>query len=283
MGELRVNRPTVVFILSAPRSGSTWLNLVLGSNSWAADLGEYNRPFLSIPYNSDNVIRCPSCTADGLPDCAIYPNLCNVPEKEAYHFAFSKSQKPVLIDASKDIDWCARFITRRDIDPCIIHLIRHPCGFVESQLRRSERSEDQLLSEWETINRSIEAFVASSGVRNIVAFYDDLADNPQEHFPDVCEMIGQRWEPASVRYWEHEHHGFCANGPTLLFLRDRRYFSKVGVITGDDAFYGTLLGQPIRADSRWRKRLSSDFCQRAIEMPYSLALRQNYGRDRWSF
>lgn len=273
--------PTVVFILSAVRSGSTWVNLVLGSNSWAADLGEYNRPFLSIPYNSDNMIRCPSCTADGLPDCAIYPNVSNVPEKDAYHFAFSKSGKPVLIDSSKDIDWCTRFITRNDLDPCIIHLIRHPCGFVESQMRRSETSADQLLIDWEITNRSIESFVASANVRNITVFYDDLADNPQHYFPIICKMIGYQWEQDSVRYWEHEHHGFCANGPTLLYLRDRPNFSKVGAITGDDPFYQTLLSQPISADRRWRERLPYDFCQRAIEIPYSLALREKHGQERW--
>ena len=274
-------RPTVVFILSAVRSGSTWLNLVLGSNSWASDLGEYHRPFLSIPYNSDSTIRCPSCTADGLSDCAMYPNVNNVPEQDAYHFAFAQSRKPVLIDSSKDVDWCARFIARNDLDPCIIHLIRHPCGFVESQMRRLKTSTDQLLIEWETTNRSIETFVASAGVRNIVAFYDDLADNPQCYFPEICEMIGYQWEQDSVLYWKHEHHGFCANGPALLFLRDRPSFSKVAVITGDDPFYQTLLSRPISADRRWQERLPSDFCQRAIKIPYSLAVREKHGQERW--
>lgn len=278
---IKRTQPTVVFILSVVRSGSTWLNLVLGSHSWASDLGEYNRPFLHIPYNSDSTIKCPSCTADGLPDCVIYPNIINVPEKDAYHFAFSKSGKPVLIDASKDIDWCARFVIRNDVDPCIIHLIRHPCGFVKSQMRRSETSADQLLTDWEITNRSIKSFVASAGVRNITAFYDDLADNPQSYFPIICEMIGYQWEKESLRYWEHEHHGFCANGPTLLYLRDRSNFSKVGVITGDDPFYQTLLNRPINADRRWRERLPSDFCQRAIETPYSLALREKHGQERW--
>lgn len=274
-------RQTVIFILSAVRSGSTWLNLVLGSNSWASDLGEYNRPFLFIPYNSDSTIRCPSCTADGLPDCAIYPNVSNVPEQDAYHFARAQSGKPVLIDASKDINWCAKFITRPDIDPFIIHLIRHPCGFVESQMRRLGTSADQLLIDWEATNRSIESFVASADVRNIVAFYDDLADNPQYYFPLICDIIGYQWEQGSVRYWEHEHHGFCANGPTLLFLKGRPCFSNVGVITGDDAFYQTLLSQPITADRRWQERLPSDFCQRAIKIPYSLALREKYGYEPW--
>ena len=41
--------PTVVFVLSATRSGSTWLSLMLGSNSGAAYVGELKRMYADEP------------------------------------------------------------------------------------------------------------------------------------------------------------------------------------------------------------------------------------------
>lgn len=89
----------VVFILSAPYSGSTWLNLVLGSHSWAMNLGEYYRPFL----NPDH-IACRLCEAEGLPECTVLHGIEAVARADAYHFAALRSGKRILIDASKRLD-----------------------------------------------------------------------------------------------------------------------------------------------------------------------------------
>ena len=273
------NRPTVVFILSEERSGSTWLSLVLGSNSWASSLGEYWRPFLT---PRDQGLACPLCLGRGLPDCVVLGGVRSVPKEAAYHFACSRMGSKVLIDASKRLDWCASFVGRKDIDPCIVHLIRHPCGFIESERRRHSRiSETDLLARWVNSNRTIENFVAKCRARKVTAFYDDLAEYPEDNFPELCAAFGYSWERGSLRYWEKEHHAFCANGATLLYLNKLPNFSKIGVYTGDDSYYADLAARPTSADRRWEERLSLSVIQEVLQTPYVVELRQIHNREPW--
>jgi hypothetical protein len=102
---------TVAFILSAKQSGSTWFNLVLGSNSWSYSLGEYYRPF-TMPGHR----YCRLCEADGLPECMVLHGLEHVPDYKAFHFASERVDRRVIVDCSKQIDWCRKFIDIPGID-----------------------------------------------------------------------------------------------------------------------------------------------------------------------
>jgi hypothetical protein len=263
-------RVTVVFILSANHSGSTWLNLVLGSHPWAFNLGEYFRPFL-IPGH----VACRLCDADGLDQCTVLHGIEAVDRADAFHFAAERSGKRVLIDASKRPDWCAGFLGREDIAAHLIHLVRHPCGYVESQSRRApDAKPEQLLELWEATNREIETFVASSGAPSQLVCYDDLADDPQSHLPALCAAIGQSFDPAALNYWEVPHHGLGGNGPASVYLRNR---PRSRFLTGDDAFYADIDRRPLSADRRWKERLTPEFRSRAVGSPYAVALRERLG------
>jgi hypothetical protein len=270
-------KPTVVvvFILSAPRSGSTWLNLVLGSHSWAMNLGEYYRPFLHPGH-----IVCRLCEADGLSECTMLHGIAAIDRVDAYHFAASRSGQRVLIDASKRLDWSRDFLGRSDIDARLIHLVRHPCGFVESEGRRAaaDLSPTELLSMWENVNRSIDEFIAGAGAPSYLACYDDLANDPHRHFPPLCAFIGYKWEASALSYWTVSHHGLGGNGAASVYLRGRKL---ANYLTGDDAFYVAIDHRPTAADRRWKERLPEDFCRQAVASPYALAVRERLGERIW--
>lgn len=261
---------TVVFILSTMRSGSTWLNAVLGSTSWAANLGEYFRPFLMPGH-----VACRLCEAEGLAACTVLEGIEHVDVADAFHFAAARMHKNVLIDASKRLDWCARFLHRDDLDVRLIHLVRHPAGYVESQARReADATPEEILARWERVNADIESFVAASGAPSIVASYDDLADDPNTYFPAVCRFIGHAWEPSALAYWNVPHHGLGGNGAASLYLKGRKV---PNYRTGDDAFYAALAEQTPSADRRWKERLSREFRERAISTPYAHRLAERLG------
>ncbi len=109
---------TVVFILSGSRSGSNWLNLVLGSCSWALNLGEYYRPW-KWPEQG----HCRLCEADGLPECPLLHGIEQVDQRNAFHFAASRSKKRVLIDCSKQFDWCEYFLADKESTPASFTLL----------------------------------------------------------------------------------------------------------------------------------------------------------------
>lgn len=259
-------RPTVAFILSLQRSGSTWLNLVLGSHSWAANVGEYRRIF-TIPGH----VVCRLCEADGLSECRLLHGAADVPAEAAYHFAAERLGRDVIVDASKRLDWCARFLERPDLDVRLIHLVRHPCGFVASQGRREPgKSPDDLFREWASGNRAIAEFAGSSGLAHTMCSYDDLADHPETTFPALCRFLGHAYEPGALRYWKFAHHGLGGNGAASLYLRGRRVRN---FDTGDDAYYEELLDEDVRSDRRWMGELDRATCARFLDDPYTRYLR----------
>ena len=262
------------FVLSAPRSGSTWFNSVIGSNSWGCNLGEYHRPF-----NIPGHVACRLCEADGLPECTRLYGIHDILPRDAFHFAARRLGKSVLIDASKSLEWCKEFLGREDIDVKLIHLVRNPCGFIESQGRRHpELSNDELLVQWEDTNCKIEEFIAASDRSRIMACYDDLADEPNLHFPRVCHFIGFEWEPDATNYWQVPHHGLGANGAASLYLRNRQ---QTVYLTGEDMFYADLTARRTASDKRWVDRLPAEFSSKCINSPYACHLQRRLPTD-WS-
>jgi hypothetical protein len=265
--------PVVVFILGTNRSGSTWLNLVLGSHSWAANVGEFYRPFLDRGH-----VVCRLCEANDLPTCTVLGTLDGVPEHRAYHVAAERLGSNCIIDASKRLDWCARFTGRTDLTPRLVHLVRHPAGFVASERARTpQASVDSLFEQWCLINREVEAFTEASGCPCRVVAYDDLADSPSQEFPKLCEWIGGHFEAEALEYWRVDHHGLGANGAASLYLdgRKRRHWER-----SEDAYYEELQRGRMGADTRWAERLDPRECDRLLAHPYVQAIRERIGSNR---
>ena len=263
-------RVTVVFILSAERSGSTWLNLVLGSCSWAANLGEFYRL-----WKWPGHVACRLCEADGLAECRVLAGVEAAPLEDAFAFAAARTGKRVLIDCSKVTEWCDAFLGDERIEPRLIHLTRHPAGFVASQRRRNPaRTIDDCLGEWVEANQRIEAFVSARGAPAFAAAYDQLADHPRAHFPALCDFIGAPFEHAALNYWEFEHHGLGGNGAASVFLKGRE---RVNYVTGDDAYYAQIETRPPESDVRFRTSLTEDERRACFEHPYARALAQRIG------
>ncbi len=268
-----IDHVNVVFILSDVRSGSTWLNLVLGSCSWAMSLGEYHRC-----WTMPDHIACRLCEADGLAECSLLRGIEHVARADAFHFAAERSGKRTLIDASKSTEWCANFLERPDIEARLIHLIRHPCGQVESQLRRdADLTPDLALEQWVQNNRKIEEFVDATSAPSRLVCYDDLADHPTAAFTELCSWLGQNWESTALDYWNVVHHGLGANGAASVFLRGREVKNYT---TGEDSFYEDITTRPTAADRRWLERLSEDFRLRAKRHPYVNQIKQRLP-DTW--
>ena len=261
----------VAFILSTRRAGSTWLNAVLGSHSWAAALGEYEKVF-SIPGH----IACRLCEADGRAECSVLHGVEHVAQPDAFAFAAQRIPNRVLVDATKHPRWCNEFLGRDDLDVRIIHLVRHPAGVIEGNGRRdTHRSYDDLLAEWETTNAFIEAFTARCGVPHLLTSYEQLTDEPERAFPRLCTFLGGAFEPDTLRYWKTPHHGLGANGASSLYLRGR---SRTVYVTGDDRYYDALASTPTCADTRWKERLPAAVVQHALTSPYAAALARRLGR-----
>jgi hypothetical protein len=266
---------TVAFVLSATRSGSTWLGLVLGSHTGAATLGEFFRPFLISGH-----VACRLCEANGRRDCVRLHGIETIAPDDAFTFAADRLQCGLLIDVSKRLDWCVRFLDRPGVDPKLVHLVRHPCGFVSSEARRRAGSPEELLSIWQKENELIDAFTRASKAPSMLVCYDDLADQPDRHFPILCDFLGISWNAKSLQYWNFPHHGLGGNGAASLYLRGRLVENYT---TGDDAFYQDLPSRAISADRRWQVQLDAAFRRHAVNTQFARDLRQRLGGGDWEY
>ncbi|MDE2481725.1 MAG: hypothetical protein KGN02_06010 [bacterium] len=264
---------TVAFILSTRRAGSTWLGAVLGSHPNAANLGEYFRPFLDRSH-----VACRLCQADGLAQCRVLHGIEDIPVERAFTFAARRLGTNVLVECSKLLDWPVQFLRQPDLDMRFIHLIRHPCGYIESETRRRPGAKvATLVDEWTQQNQHIEEFVRTSGRPHVRASYDLLADEPHDRFPALCEFLDLRFEPAALAYWNFEHHGLGGNGASSLYLRGR---SQTHYITGDDAYYASMTERPLSADRRWEQRVPASLQRAATQTAYARSVAESLG-VRW--
>ena len=261
---------TVAFILSTRRAGSTWLNVVLGSHSSTGNLGEYSRPF-----EDRSHVACRLCEANGLAECTVLSGIETVDADDAFTFASARMGKNILVECAKSIHWAERFIHRPDLDARLIHLVRHPCGYVESEMRRRPEVEPAVfIDEWVVQNGWFDDFMAQSGRPNYLVNYDALADAPLREFPGLCEFIGFPFEPQALEYWNFEHHGLGGNGANSIYLQGRKVRKY---ITGDDAYYAALASHPIAADTRWRERLPAGVCVTATSSNYARSMAHRLG------
>jgi hypothetical protein len=244
--------PTVVFILSSDRSGSTWVGYVLGSTPNASFLGEFHRAW-------DERLRqpCTWCSANGRQACDVLAGVGQYPASQAFEIALSRTGRQVLIDSSKRTAWAEGFLAPNShFKAHLIHLIRDPRGWYASEHKRRPGSRSEMIGEWVRENLHIRDFLQLNDVPSTTVFYEDLAGSPMSAFQQLCDDIGCSFEPAALRYWENAHHGFAANGASSPLLSTAPNISKLShYVSGDDSFYESN-GRKSFVDRRWREQLS---------------------------
>lgn len=244
---------TVVFILSCDRSGSTWLGYVLGSHSRCAFVGEYYRA-----WHPELWQFCALCLANGKTRCDVLDGIESVPAEFAFDFAFDRLNTDVVIDISKRVYWAERYTTSDRYRVRLIHLIRDPRGWYESQRRREHSSIEDLIGGWHVENSHIESFIAASGLPSVTVFYDELAARPRVEIRKVVNFLGLPFESDALCYWTKAHHGFAANGASSPLLNRFEHAGEISTfVTGADDFYRQH-GTTLFVDERWKTDLQAE-------------------------
>jgi len=264
----------VVFVLSAPHSGSTWVGYVLGSHSASAFLGEFERG-----WREEAKVPCTLCATRGLPECEVLGGIDSVAPDQAYEWAFDRVNKPVLIDISKLCAWSQRHMQGdHTFQPVLIHLIRDPRSWMASMLRRDIQPVDAFMRLWCETNTQIHAFVQHSGCRSATVFYDELAADPVREFRRLFAVCGLPFERSALEYWHAEHHGFAANGASsAIFAGHRLGPPPPHFRTADDAFYATH-DRTMFVDRRWLHDLGAGDIARISADPEIGTLLAKFGR-----
>ena len=259
----------VVFISCAGHSGSTLLNLILGSHSGIFGLGEL-RSFRNRYPNLCGVCgsACPfwntrpivpllgSYFAGGRGARRLLVAAVRR-HRSIYRYLARSAGVHILVDSSKDVRWYRRQLhfTRhwRRVEPILVYLVRDGRAVVNSVLRKyPERSISSVTERWiEDKKERDRLWTDFPGARYRLR-YEELALHPNIETRKLCAFIDVPFEPDMIHFWEFDHHLIGGNRVTRSQVRR-------GVSPGE--WHNGYYDQPpaIRLDLRWKTELPSTF------------------------
>ncbi len=216
------NRPAV-FILSAPRSGSTLLRVVLAGNPLlfappelhllnyvtmaqrkAALSNKLNEHLLTGTIRA--IMRLRSCSAEEAEEILRSCENQAMPTHDFYALLQELIGERLLVDKTPIYSMHPEILRRaeRDFDsPLYVHLVRHPCGMIRSFedakieqlipfMRESDFSRRQLAElTWLVANENVANFFAAvPPERWLRVRYEDLVQQPEPSLRRICDFLG---------------------------------------------------------------------------------------------
>lgn len=281
----------VVFILGIGRSGSTMLDLMLGSHSQGFSLGEISKLPQIYRRTPSPTAFCPTGTfwADHFSDAdaqqlalglsgrrlhariplKVERRLRELTRQDAvlnpYTLLAKRIQKQILIDSSKYPDWVSQRLTAREfrqdkLQAYVIHAVRDGRAVLNSYLRAyPDLTVDQVSRRWlknlQDCNRLYQTLPPE---RRLQVRYEVLATDPNATMQQVCRFLNIEFEPTMVEYWKHDHF-YIAGSRSARALMAR--YRQQPVPTNNRAVHGDYyvnLGLTIRLDQRWRQELTAE-------------------------
>lgn len=252
--------PAIVYILGVGHSGSTLLDLLLGSHSRTFSVGELialsstGKPgrharILAEPCDCGASSKC-ACPfwgevdhrlqrehASSLRDIDLEPAdpaAFAAANRAIYDAIAAQSGREFIIESSKRASRFERLVAAGfDVRP--IHIVREPHGVIASNLRKGHDWFAQCRNYSRKAHRTRRLLAGREFMR---VRYETLATQPEQTIRAVMDWLGLAFEPGQLRWSRTVHHHLAGNRMRL---------------TGDDT---------IRFDQRWKTELSAG--QRAL-------------------
>ncbi|WP_428375396.1 sulfotransferase [Lichenicoccus sp.] len=239
----------VVFAISAEHSGSTWVGYVLGSSKKSAFLGEYYRL-----WHDGLRVPCTLCAGRELESCVALHDAQTQPPEAAYAFASRRLEGKLLVDTSKDLGWVGQFVKDPATQASLVIVVRDPRGWIASVRRRRQNALAEFIDYWVKKHNELMDFAERSNVSSLVVCYDLLASSPQRYFKQLFSFCGLEFEPASLAYWNYDHHAIAANGASDALIKRASLKAPAHFHPGDKQYYAQH-SQTNFHDQRWKETL----------------------------
>ncbi|WP_039730454.1 sulfotransferase family protein [Leptolyngbya iicbica] len=281
----------VVFILGIGRSGSTMLDLMLGSHSEGFSLGEISKLPEIYRRHPSPASFCPTGTfwqdhfsqkdaeqlALGLGGRRLNQFVPLKVERwvrelvgkdavlNPYLLLHERIQKSLLIDSSKYPDWVGQRLKAREfrqnkLEAYVINVVRDGRAVLNSYLRAyPDRTVETLSRRWlSNLEESERVYDSVSPERRLRVRYEELATSPTETMQQVCSFLKIPFEPDMLEYWKHEHY-YIAGSRSARALIARYHEQPVpDAVKEVHGNYYADMDLTIKLDQRWRKELSAE-------------------------
>lgn len=259
-------RIKVIYILGAGHSGSTLLDLLLGSHSQVESVGEINNFYDYISPKTDHLKGIRYCTCGthvdecpywkpirenlrsefGTDEISLQPN---DPKAFASHnqLVFQSildvSGKSVICDSSKIYSRLQGLLNANGFDVEIIHLIRDSRAVAYSYKKKGEKFYPTLIA-WLKVNL-YEWFKLRKRKNYRLLRYEDFVDNPEAALKEILKSAGLNFESEQLLFWKHEHHNLGGNRMRNKGRQEIRKDTKyVQALTATEWWACTLLSLP---------------------------------------
>lgn len=241
----------IIYILGDGHSGSTILNLILGSHTQVEGVGELTafdkcRWYLLADQTASDGRLC-SCGAP-ISECeywnkvidrlrkahslpALEINSKNREQFENNNYAVMKailevSGKRILCDSSKDLHRLTRLLQGDCFDVSIVHIVRDARAVAYSykksgmwyksqglltEERRKFYDFDNAAIRWQSTNISCFLECQKRRTRYICIRYEDLVADPGKYIAKILEKANLSFESSQLIFWEHIHHHLGGN------------------------------------------------------------------------
>lgn len=292
----RKNRPAL-FVLSAPRSGSTLLQTILAGHPglfappelhllWFKDLAErrqtfqydYNRHLLSGAIRA--IMELDGIGVDEAQALLEAQEAQQLPVSAFYAMLQERLGNRLLVDKTPANAYSLETLEQAERlfdEPRYLHLVRHPGGmtrsFMDARLERTvpfmQRHIDDFEPDqfaelaWLICNENIAAFLAQvPASRQHRLHYEDLVSAPENSLRQVCGFLGLDFHPEMLDPYQNKSQRM-ADG-----------LKRVGEMSGDLKFHLHERIDP-EAANRWRGFLSEETLS---DPSWALAERLGYQR-----
>lgn len=230
----------LLYLAGSSHSGSTLIDLILGSHTQIESLGEAKKipKILSILQTGSQTGPICSCHAT-IVDCDFWKSALqletpNSSERERISFdasadlamarrALAFRNKSVLLDSSKNLGRLGFLAREKGFSTTCLHLTRDPRAVAFSAIRKMERANGAAAKnrmrflfkhsfEWYALNRKIRRRCRKNpNVSYLHLRYEDFVFQTGSSLSKVLQMLNLEFEPAQVRFRDFIHHNIEGN------------------------------------------------------------------------
>ncbi|MCP2729839.1 sulfotransferase family protein [Limnofasciculus baicalensis] len=249
----------VYFICGVGHSGSTLLGLILGSHSDCFYCGEAAKSrFLHDPNKPIKKRVCKICGFD----CRVWGDLNLTDSLDLYEQVSRKTEKPIMIDSTKNLEWLEEQLTaiaRTTAQPFLIFLQRDGRAVLNSRIRKyPDKDIKELIESWRTQIQLTKELFQSFEHKKIKIRYEELATQPETVTRNLCDFLEIDYQPEMLHYYQQEHHPLGGNDGTQFLVtkaQTEKIKEPIVSLSEKNSYYYQDRSLGISLDLRWMEEL----------------------------
>jgi LPS sulfotransferase NodH len=188
-----------VFVLSPVRSGSTLLRVLLNSHTRIHAPHEMHIRRLGVTLTTEPVRQAMEALGHSRSDIE------HILWDRMLHRELVSSGKEIIVDKTPSNVFAHRRISTCWPDARFIYLMRHPASIARSwhEADPEDRPMDEAVRHTLQYMRYLQD--ARQRYDGLDLTYEALVENPEKELARVCGFLDVDYEPAMIRYGEHDH------------------------------------------------------------------------------